>query len=62
MTVAEKIKACCKILFKSQPISTITVGVRIVECDKCEYNLKCDECVCNGMYKELKDKWGVENG
>lgn len=62
MTIAEKIKACCKILFKNQPISTITFGVRVVECDKCEYNLKCDECACKKIAEELKNKWGVGNG
>lgn len=45
MTLKEKIKACYKILFKNKPISTLTVGVEIKECAKCENNIRCNECV-----------------
>lgn len=49
MTLKEKLINCYKILFKNKPISTITYGVKVIRCDECEYNMKCEEC----LYKEL---------
>ena len=51
MTFKEKIKAIYKILFKNKPISTITLGVRVVRCDKCTYNPK-NHPNCRCVFKE----------
>ena len=50
MTFKDKIKACYKILFKNKPFATITYGVRVVKCDECEYNLKCEECKFKSLH------------
>ena len=60
LTIKQKLKACYKILFKNKPISTITLGVKVIECDKCEYNLKCDDCSCKAIVEDLK-KEGADN-
>lgn len=61
LTTKQKLKACYKILFKNKPISTLTLGVRVIRCDECEYNLKCDDCSYKGIVEDLR-KEGADNG
>lgn len=60
-TIRQKLKSCYNILFKNKPISTLTLGVRVIRCDECEYNLKCDECSYKGIVEDLR-KEGADNG
>lgn len=59
MTIKQKLKACYKILFKNKPIATLTYGVRVIKCDDCEYNLKCEDCFAMSYLNNAKA--GVDN-
>jgi phage-related protein len=61
LTIKQKLKACYKILFKNKPISTLTLGVRVIRCNECEYNLKCDDCSYKGIVEDMR-KEGADNG